>query len=303
MRRPWPTSTPPRWRRPRARSSTRRRRSSRRRPAPGGPKCLARCEEVAAGEDGEDALPVVERGLRHRRARREPRRGDEDVQPAVGEHGAPGHLLTRPQGHIHLDSESATGSVGRLDLVGDLLRSICMQISDDDVRSERGELPCRCTPDAAPAAGDTATRPASSPPGRRLRELVALERPVLDRERLRFRERAEPAERLGGVLDSDRPVIEVAGQACARGIAPARDDADAGDDGDAGSGRDRSGTDASRRRGFVRSTRGTTPNSGRRRRGTPRRERVRRRTPGRRRRRAACAWCESGDQGTGLRPG
>ena len=181
---------------------------------------LARGEEVPACEDREVALPVLERGLRHGSARREPRGCDEDVEPAVREHGATGHLLHGVlERHVHLDGESATGSVGRLDLVRDLLRSICMQIPDDDVRSERGELPCRRAPDAAPAARDHRDAACELPAWGRLRELVALERPVLDRERLRFRERAEPAERLGRVLDGDRPVIEVARQACARGIA------------------------------------------------------------------------------------
>ena len=56
------------------------------------------------------------------------------------------------------------------------------------------------------AAGELAAR-------RRLRELVALERPVLDRERLALAERPEAAERVGGVLDRDRTVVEVAREA------------------------------------------------------------------------------------------
>ena len=42
---------------------------------------------------------------------------------------------------------------------------------------------------------------------RRLRELVALERPVLDRERLGLAERAEPADGIGRALDRDRAPV------------------------------------------------------------------------------------------------
>ena len=55
-------------------------------------------------------------------------------------------------------------------------------------------------------AGELAAR-------RRLRELVALERPVLDREGLGLAERLEAAERVGRVLDRDRAVVEVAREA------------------------------------------------------------------------------------------
>src|SRR5262249_61270853 len=70
-----------------------------------------------------------------------------------------------------------------------------------------------------------------------LRELVALERPVLDRERLALAERAEAAERVGRILDGDRAVVEVAGEPRAACVGSARDHADSRYEHDARAGR------------------------------------------------------------------
>ena len=194
MRRPWPTSTPRRWRRRRGRSSTRRRRSSRRNAAPEeDSKRLAGGEEVAASEHREDALPVLERGLRHRSARREPGRGDEDVQPAVGEHGAAGHLLDGVLArHIHLDGESATGSMGRRSSSA----TSCARLRCRSATTTCAPRAASCRAAARPmplaAARDDRDAACELPARGRLRELVALERPVLDRERLRFRSERNP---------------------------------------------------------------------------------------------------------------
>ena len=67
-----------------------------------------------------------------------------------------------------------------------------------------------------------------------LGELVALERPVLDRERLGLRQRTEPAEGVGRVFDGDRPVVEIPRDASTAGVASAGHDPDARDEDDAG---------------------------------------------------------------------
>src|SRR5262249_33543525 len=108
---------------------------------------------------------------------------------------------------------------------------------DDDVGAAPGQNagggaadPARPARDDGHPAGELAAR-------RRLRELVALERPVLDREGLALAQRAEAAQRVARVLDGDRAVIEVP---CEPGPASVRargDDADTGDEGDARPGR------------------------------------------------------------------
>src|SRR5438046_746628 len=54
---------------------------------------LPRREEVTAGEDGEVELPGLEAGLEQRRARRDARGRDQDVDAAVGEHDLVDHPL------------------------------------------------------------------------------------------------------------------------------------------------------------------------------------------------------------------
>ena len=85
-----------------------------------------------------------------------------------------------------------------------------LTIGDDDVRAARSEQARGRAADAARAAGDQRDAAGELAARRGLRELVALERPVLDRERLALAERPEAAERVGGVLDGDRTVVEVA---------------------------------------------------------------------------------------------
>ena len=82
-----------------------------------------------------------------------------------------------------------------------------------------------------------AMRPASSSGRRRLRELVTLERPVLDCERLCLAERAEPAQGVGGAFDGDRPVVQIARDTRAPAIGAGRDDADSRDENHARAGR------------------------------------------------------------------
>ena len=72
------------------------------------------------------------------------------------------------------------------------------------------------------------------PARRSLCQLVALERPVFDRERLALREGAETADGICRVLDGDRTVVEIACLARAAGVPPGGDDADTRDEDDPG---------------------------------------------------------------------
>ena len=107
----------------------------------------------------------------------------------------------------------------RLDQLGrDLLGAFHIPVGNDDVRAACRERARGRPADAARAAGDERDTARELSARRRLRELVALERPVLDRERLALAQRPEPAHRIGGVLDRDRPVVEVAGEAGSPGV-------------------------------------------------------------------------------------
>ena len=119
------------------------------------------------------------------------------------------------------------------ELVGDCARALVVQVGDDDVGAACGERPGGGPADPARAAGDERDASGQLAGRRRLRELVALERPVLDRERLGLVERAEAAECVGRAFDGDRPVVEVARDARAARVGTARDDADAGHEDDA----------------------------------------------------------------------
>ena len=85
-------------------------------------------------------------------------------------------------------------------LGGDGLRALVVEIGDDDVGAALGEEPGRGAPDAARGTGDQRDAPCQLTTRRGLRELVALERPVLDGERLALAQRAEAAEGIGRVL-------------------------------------------------------------------------------------------------------
>ena len=181
------------------------------------PEGLPRGEEVPAGEHRVVQLPLLERRLGDRRARGEARRGDEDVEPAVLEHRAPRHLGDRVLArHVAVHRERPPKAVRRADLLGDLCRAVGVEVGDDDVGAARREHPGRGTADPARAAGDHRDTAGELAARRRLRELVPLERPVLDRERLALAQRAEAAERVRRVLDGDRPVVQVARDAGAR---------------------------------------------------------------------------------------
>ena len=110
---------------------------------------------------------------------------DEDVEAAVLEHRAPRHLddclLAR---HVDVDGECAAKPVRGNDLLGHLLGAVEVEIGDDDVRAARGEARAGGAADAARSAGDQRDPAGELAARRRLSELVALERPVLDRERL-----------------------------------------------------------------------------------------------------------------------
>ena len=127
---------------------------------------LARGEEVAACEHGVVLLPIRERRLGDRRARRETGRGDEDVDAAVLEHCPPRHLhdclLARD---VDGDRERAAKAVRRHELVGDLLDALDVAIGDDDVRAARSKHARSRAADSARTAGDQRDAPASSPRG------------------------------------------------------------------------------------------------------------------------------------------
>src|SRR5262249_46877682 len=108
---------------------------------------------------------------------------------------------------------------------------------DRDVGAQLGEPARRGPADAARAAGDERDAPRELVRRRQLCELVALERPVLDLERLRLAQRREAAERVRGGLDPDPPVVEGAGDARPASVRATRDETDARDEDDAWAGR------------------------------------------------------------------
>ncbi len=194
-------------------------------------------------------------------------------------------------GHVDVDGDAPAEAVRGDDLVGHLLGAVDVEVGDDDVGAALGEQARGGAADPARAAGDQRDPAGELAARRRLRELVALERPVLDRERLALAQRAEAAERVGRVLDRDRPVVEVAREARARRVGARRDDADARDEHDARPGR----VDRERPRLVVEVALvvvavpvGVLGDPAPERRGELRRAV---RLAGRSRRRAACAWC------------
>src|SRR5262249_35318172 len=95
------------------------------------------------------------------------------------------------------------------ELLRNLPGALVVQVRDDDVGAALGENTSGGAADPAGTAGDESNATGELSAGRSLRELVSLERPVLDRERLALAERAEAPERVGGVLDGDRAVVQV----------------------------------------------------------------------------------------------
>ena len=118
--------------------------------------------------------------------------------------------------------------------------------------NERARLRCR----SAGRAGDERDRALELARRRRERQLVELERPVLDRERLRVGERDEAAERGRAAHHGDRPVVQVAREPRRLQRASDRHHADALDEHDP---RARIGSTVARARGTPRSTRAPAP--------------------------------------------
>src|SRR5205814_1868961 len=110
------------------------------------------------------------------------------------------------------DGERAPRAVCRAELLGNGLGSLEVEIGDHDVCSEACEPACAGAADSASGARDERDSAGELAAGGGLAQLVALERPVLDRERLLLAERAEATRGLGCVLDGDRAVIQVAGE-------------------------------------------------------------------------------------------
>ena len=120
------------------------------------------------------------------------------------------------------------------ELVGARSSSVGVQVGDDDMRASRCQRTRRRPADPAGCAGHERDPARQLSARRSLRELVALERPVLDRERLALAERAKAAGRVGRVLHGDRAVVQVTRGSRPRGVGAARDDPDAGNERDTG---------------------------------------------------------------------
>ena len=89
----------------------------------------------------------------------------------------------------------ARGDRDVAELVREGSRTLGVEVGRDDARATGRELACHGAADAAGGAGDERDHALELTGRRGERQLVELERPVLDRERLRVVERDEPAER------------------------------------------------------------------------------------------------------------
>ena len=189
---------------------------------------LARDQEVAGGEDRVQPLPVRERRVLHRARRRDAGGQHRHVHAAEGQYrlaeGADHGGLVR---HVHADAERMVA-----DLLRGLARAVVVDVRDDHVRAEAGEALRGGPPDAAGAARDERHPAGHLLLRRHLRELVALERPVLDAERLRLVERHEAADRGDTLHDRDRTVVEPRRRDCRVLVLAGRDHADARDQDD-----------------------------------------------------------------------
>src|SRR5258705_4522353 len=199
---------------------------------------LARHEEVAAREDLVVAVPVGHARLRHRCRGRDAGRAHDDVDAAPFQNGLANHrldcvLIADVDRHVHRTAQA----MRRDDLFCDGRSSFDVHVGNGDVRAEPGEPESSRTADAARPAGDKCNLPRKLATGWRLRELVALERPVFDLECLLLGQRGEATCRVRRRLDCDRTTIEVAGETSLARIGAARDDADTWDDDDARAGR------------------------------------------------------------------
>ena len=148
---------------------------------------------------------------------------DDDVDAAEGERrlavGVDDRRLVGDVGH---DCDRGVAEFG-----GVLGGTFAVDVGDDDAGALGDERPGDGAADAAGAAGDQGDRSLELPRRRRERQLVQLERPVLDPERLLVVERDEAAERGGAAHDCDRAVVEVAGEPGGLQRPPGADEADA----------------------------------------------------------------------------
>ncbi len=117
-------------------------------------------------------------------------------------------------------------------LVRHLLDALEVAICDDDVCAAGSKHAGGRTADSTRTAGDQRNAACELADRRRLRQLVALERPVLDRECLALAQRTKAADSFCRILDRNRTVVEVASGARSRRVDPGSDDPNAGDEHD-----------------------------------------------------------------------
>ena len=145
------------------------------------PEGLARDQEVAGAEDRVVAVPLGQRGLLDRGAGGDAGVGDDDVDPAELARPPP----RRPRatavlgGHVAGDGQPAVAVLGDR-----LARAVAVEVERHHARAGGGQRGDDRAPDPARAAGDQRDLALQLAGRRRLRELVELERPVLDREAL-----------------------------------------------------------------------------------------------------------------------
>src|SRR5262249_47856230 len=157
----------------------------------------------------------------------------ENVQPSVFENRSPRELSDRfLVGDVDANCECSSDAACGHDFGGDILGARLVQVSDHDVSAPSGEQTGARASDSACAAGDDSYAAGEFAPRRGLGELVPLERPVLDGERLALAQRSEATQRVGGILDGDRAVVKIARHPRTSRVRPGGDNADAWDQGD-----------------------------------------------------------------------
>ena len=158
---------------------------------------LARHQEVARRVHRERALPVGQRHAVHRRGVRDARVGHDDVEAAVGVSTVASNAAAHRglAGHVHAEAErrgrpptAATASSATSP------RARRVEIGHHHVRALGGQALGDRAADAAGAPGDERDPAGQLLLGRRQRELVELERPVLDVEGVLGGERDVAAE-------------------------------------------------------------------------------------------------------------